>query len=121
MLHCQVPPQRQENREKNMAGGLCTLQAHSPPARPQALVKHFDGVDLAIAVVVEFYFVPQQRKGVNAVHFSQLTLTEIEVFSGLTLPVLRDNIIHDINCIAFDLFTSSCSEVLFANSNDFHN
>lgn len=78
MLHCQVPLRQRTNRDKNIADRLCTLQAHSPPARTQALVKHFDSVNLAVAIVVEFYFVPQQRKGVNAVHHGELSFTKIK-------------------------------------------
>lgn len=96
---------------KNIAGELCTLQAHSPPARYQVLVKHIDGLDLAVAVVIDFYFVSQQRKGVNAVHHGELSFTKIKMFGKLTLSVLRGNIIHDVNSVAFDLFTSPSGEV----------
>lgn len=35
------------------------VQAHSPPARYQVLVKHFDGVNFSVAVVVDFHFMSQ--------------------------------------------------------------
>ena len=105
---------------KNIAGELCILQAHSPPARFQMLVENVDGLDLAIAIVEDFHLTLQKNKGVGHVHCSKFPFGEVNAFSGLSLTVPWVDAINDIGGVAFDDFTIFGVKVRFADSNNFH-